>query len=803
MDRRGFLITSGLSSFATIAGPAIAEPAFAAQGGRPSRIEAGFLSVGLDRAGRVVGLVDLRDGTDYYLAAGRSVPLVSVVLGNGEHEAPACVKVSAGHPRVLVFSSDKVRVKVKVANHAMYSTLEVIGLKAAPGVDVQTLLWGPLTTSVTETVGEDIGVVGNSRFAFGIIPLNDKTVGAWPKEFDELGFGSDVLSLPYGQSGTQNDWSAGAKTSWGSILRAYTYDYSKVRIREGEMPIGPLPGSEGQILGSKLAVFGTAPDLVLTVLSQVAQHEDQPYPTINGQWQKVARPTRQPFLTLHDLSTTNLASAIKFAQQAGIKNVYSVQGSAGPWKSTGHYQFNSNFGGSDAAATQMVATAAASGMRVGVHTLSNFISGNDPYIVPPPADKRLTTGLTVKLTRPLAAAETTLYADGSSGGGRYIRGHRLRIGNEFLTYSGMAQISGTEWQFTGVKRAQWGSAAASYPAGTSATRIAENQYGGARGDLPIIDEIATRLATAFNTTGIRNVSYDGLEEASWNGWSGHGFAHLVNGVYRRLKSQDNFISEASNLSSNTWFAQSRISWGGIGWGDSNYEQVKRNVNFYRANYFPPMGGSLPIGGNTSTLSIEQSLALGASLGANFGWFQTSVSGLSGGSNTTAILAAIKTWNSAIAAGAFTPAQQKLMTDQKKYWHLSEVTAGKKWSLQELDSAGTPVGAAHVVEAPKPGFTTPEPSKGRVGELYGFKVTSSTPQTVRYEVTSGALPAGLTLNKDTGGITGIPTTPGARQFTITARNSDSVPDAAVTYRLSVTPAADRASQTRPPVRARRS
>ncbi|WP_406424733.1 Ig domain-containing protein [Streptomyces sp. NBC_00842] len=761
----------------------MAEPASAAQEPRSLRIKAGFLSIGLDQAGRVVSLVDLRNGTDY-AAAGRSVPLVSVVLGDGKQEAATQVQVSRRDPRVLVFSSAKVTVEVKVVKYATYSTLEVVRLDAAPGTDVQTLLWGPLSTSVTQKVGEDVGVVGNSRFAFGIIPLNDKTVGAWPKEFDSLGFGADVESLPYGHAGTQNGRSAGAKTSWGSILRAYTYDYSKVRIREGEIPIGPLSGPEGKILGSKLAVFGSAPDLVLTVLSQVAQGEDLPYPTINGQWQKVAQATRQPFLTLHDLSTENLASAVNFAQQAGIRNVYSVQGAAGPWRSTGHYEFNSNFGGSDAVATQMVATAAASGVRVGVHTLSNFIAPNDPYIVPPPADTRLTTGLTVKLTRPLAETDTTLYADGNSGGGRYVFGRRLRLGDEFLTFSGVTQISATEWQFTGVNRARWGSVAASYPEGTSATRIAENQYGGARGDLPVIDEIATRLATVCNTTGIRNISYDGLEEASWNGWSGHGFAHLVNGVYRHLKSQDGFISEASNPSSNTWFAQSRISWGGIGWSDSNYDQVTRNNNFYRANYLPPMGGSLPIGGNTSTLSIERNLALGASLGANFGWFETNVSSLSGGSNTREILAAIKTWNSAIAAGAFTPAQQQLMTDQSKYWHLSEVTADKRWSLQELDSADNPVGAAQVVEASEPGFTTPEPPDGYVGELYGFKVTSSTPQTTRYEVTSGALPAGLSLNKDTGGITGIPTTSGATHFTITARNSDGVPDAAVTYKLKV-------------------
>ncbi|MFF4829355.1 hypothetical protein ACFY20_41920 [Streptomyces sp. NPDC001312] len=52
---------------------------------------------------------------------------------------------------------------------------------------------GPLITSVTDTVGEAVGVVRDSGFALGITPLNDKTVGGWPKEFDAYGFGSEVL----------------------------------------------------------------------------------------------------------------------------------------------------------------------------------------------------------------------------------------------------------------------------------------------------------------------------------------------------------------------------------------------------------------------------------------------------------------------------------------------------------------------------------------------------------------------------------------------------------------------------------
>ncbi|MGW1091920.1 hypothetical protein ACWD4L_38095 [Streptomyces sp. NPDC002596] len=717
--QKNFLIAGGLSSLALIATPALAQPAAAAgpaiteQAGRPLRIRAGFLSLGLDSTGRVVELKDTGRGTDY-LSAGRSLPLVSVVLGDGKQDVATQVKVSRRDRHVLVFSGEQAMVEVKVVNHATYATLEVVGLDAAPGVDVRTLPWGPLATSVTDTVGEAVGVVRDSGFALGITPLNDRTVGGWPKEFDAYGFGSAVKLKPYGEAGPQNEWGAAAKTSWGSILRAYSYDYSTVRTREDGIRIGPLPGFEGRILGSKLAVHGSAPDLVLTVLSQIAQGEHLPYPTVDGQWQKAARATRQPFLALSSLGTSNLADAMKFAKQAGIKDVYSVQGAAGPWKSTGHYQFNSGFGGSDAAAAQLVATAAAGGMRVGVHTLSNFIQANDPYISPAPADKRLPVGATVKLTRALAASDTTLYADGDSGGGGHIIGRRLRIGDEFLTYSGVTQAGAGEWQFTGVRRAQWGSAAAAYPAGADATRIAENQYGGARGDLPIIDEIATRLATMANTSDVRSISYDGLEEVSWSGWRGQGFARLVNGIYRQLDSQDGFICEASNLSSNSWFTQSRIGWGGIGWSNSNYTQVTRNNNFHRANFLPTMGGSLPISGGMSTLSVERNLALGASIGANFGWFQTSTDGLAQGSNTAAVLTAVRIWTSAIEAGAFTPAQQQLMTDEKKNWHLSRVTEGKEWSLQELDSSGSPVGQAQPVQAPKPGFTTPEPVDGDRG-----------------------------------------------------------------------------------------
>lgn len=115
-----------------------------------------------------------------------------------------------------------------------------------------------------------------------------------------------------------------------------------------------------------------------------------------------------------------------------------------------------------------------------------------------------------------------------------------------------------------------------------------------------------------------------------------------------------------------------------------------------------------------------------------------------------------------------------------------MTPQQEWSLQQVDASGQPIGEPQQVKAPTPGFTTPEPPDAKAGVLYAFKVTSSTPRTVRYEITSGRLPAGLDLNKDTGGITGVPTTTGTSKFTVTARNGGSVADAAITYKVTTRP-----------------
>lgn len=759
-------------------------------------IRAGFLGIQLDRTGTVTALKDTRDGADYR-ATDKSASLISLVI-DGEQERPDKVSWSPGKGQLTFTDKDRgYRVAVSLEDQGTYSTFEVADIHASDDVDVQTLLWGPLATSIGETVGESVGVVRNADFGIGLRPLTDRTEGAWPQEYQDLGWGSEVADQPYPISvGSQEQWSAAGKTSWGSVLRAFTFDYTQERERVNAggypIPVGPLPGDEGEIVGSKVAIFGASPEVTPTVLSEIALDQDQLYMTADGQWQKVAQASSQSFLVLDDLRSENVETAAEHAKAAGIDYLYSLPNAYGPWQSSGHYQFDSSFGSSDEGAAAAVAAAEAAGQRVGVHTLSDFISTGDefyswakfhkdPYLGPP-ADDRLAVGGTAQLTRPLASEDTTAYLDAGELLAPGLHGQLLRIDDEFVAYTAAEQV-GEEWVLTGLERGRWASVPADHAAEADAARVIASSYGTAIGGLDIIDEIADRLSTIANDTGIMSHSFDGVESASESGWGSYGQARLINGTLRAIEDHDGYITETSRMSSNTWDAISRASWGEV--GSTTMEQVFLNNAFYSANYQPGMLGWIALSGSESLPSVEYKLARGAGLNAGAG-FQTSVRSLEqGGEQTAIVLDAIKQWETARNLGAFTAAQRESLRDIETYWHLSAVVEGEHWMLQETDADGNPIGEPQDVFAPKPELTDATVPTAARGELYATVLDTNTPATIRFEITDGQLPAGLQLNADTGGLTGIPTKAGVSRFTVTATQTDGLPAAQREYELTVT------------------
>ena len=72
-------------------------------------------------------------------------------------------------------------------------------------------------------------------------------------------------------------------------------------------------------------------------------------------------------------------------------------------------------------------------------------------------------------------------------------------------------------------------------------------------------------------------------------------------------------------------------------------------------------------------------------------------------------------------------------------------------------------------AAAPTITTDTLPDGKVGEAYSQTLTANGTTPIKWSI-SGALPDGLSLNKDTGKISGTPTADGTAKFTVTAENS---------------------------------
>lgn len=668
-------------------------------------IRAGSLRIGLDSTGTVTRLVDAVNGRDYASADHQS-PLIKLVV-DGAQQLPTSLSYDGrSSTYVFHFGGKGVSVGVRVTSKAGYATFEATSVSAPSGVDVQTLLWGPITTSITKTVGETVGVVRDNDFAIGIHGLNDKSVGGWPDEYDSLTYTDGPVKSDPSIQGWAYGWFSADQTSWGSVLQAYTYDYTKTRHRyvgwpdshQPNVAVPPLSGDDAVIKGSKIALFGTAPGSVLNTLSHIETGEGLPHPKIDGQWEKTSQGASQSFLVLSDLNTNDVGQASAYARQGGMRYVYSLPNAEGPWQSTGHYQFDSSFGSSDAAAARLTGTAAASGVSVGVHTLSNTVDTWDRYVTPVP-DPGLATQGSVKLTRPLDASSKVVYVDGDTpltGG----NGNAIRMGDELLSFGAVTKVAGSanEYQITLNNRGGWGTTAAAHDAGTDLARMQWYAYGQFDAGMTMLPGLADRLAQIWNTTGIKAMSFDGLETATLAGYGTFGTNKLVNGMYRKLDSTDDFISEASNLLPGTWDAAGRMSWGEGSHGTTYVGSLIAHQAYFQRNYMPDMMGWVTYHPTDSVLTQEWQLSKNAAWNAGAG-LQASVSALKGSGDTADVLDAWKQWEAARNAHAFTDQQMEAMKDAKSYWHLETVHPGKEWNLYNVDYP------ASTLNAPSDGSPT--------------------------------------------------------------------------------------------------
>ncbi|WP_090986727.1 hypothetical protein [Paenibacillus sp. CF384] len=659
------------------------------------RINAGACTVVLNDRGEVTSLTSAASSKTYTNTS-YAAPLLRISI-NGQVERPVSAQYGDA-TAIFHFGDSGVKAEVEVVNKESYVTFE---LKQLSGDGVDAVIWGPFLTSLSESIGESVGVVHDGEFAIGIQALNWKTIGGWPVELENLAFANQ----PYEDSKFEYDKSTAWPISEGSLLQAYTRDRTKPARRPAwnlkEVEVPALTGEDAQICGSKIALFGCAASEVLETIEAIELGEGLPHPMIDGVWGKKSPAATQSYL-ITDFSESSIEQAVEYTKQAGLNYVYHPD----PFTQWGHFVLKpGSFPNGDMGMRACVELAADEGVKVGVHTLSNFTTLNDSYVTPIP-DQRLQTVGVARLVEPIDASMIELTVDDPEPFRVSLFRQTVSMGSELIEYEAVS--SAAPWKLLGVKRGANGTSAIAHESGSVISRLWDHPYDVVFPNIELQEEYSLRIAELFQKTGLRQISFDGLEGCYATGHDDYGVNRFVKRIYDGWNEE--VINDASIVVPNyLWHVFTRFNWGepwGVSTREGQLEWRLSNQRYFVRNFIPSMLGWFLVRSAsdrfeaTSPDEIEWVLSKAAGFNAGFA-LSADQAVLKRNGNIDVLLDTVKQWETARHAGAFTPAQQERMRDPKSDWHLEPLEDGS-WELYPVHISNPLVCSTEELQPGQPG-----------------------------------------------------------------------------------------------------
>lgn len=608
--------------------------------------------------GEIVRLADLK-GSRNYAPDGHPGSLVRVRNIGGAEILPTAFKAAKGR---LGFTFDGgIELTVRATQEPDYLRFELI--KATHPEKIDAVLWGPIMTTIGETIGEVVGVVRNADFAIGIQTLNSKTCGGQLAN----------------EEGTTGGMTTATPEPFGSSLQAFCVNQVRDRVMTvwnqfTNVPVKALPGFK--LEGSALAVFGTAPNAVLPLIGEIELAEGLPHPMIDGKWAKTSGATGRPYL-IANFGEKNVDEMLEYARRLGFYSLYH----SGPFKTWGHFDLLEDlFPNGRAGMKQCVDKARAKGIRMGAHTLTNFITTNDPFVTTPANRGLMAAGIAI-LQKDVDAAATEIFVNRED----YFRqGSTLKsvlIGTEIIRYQ---DVAGTgPYALTNCVRGAFGTAAAAHARGDPAKKLMDHPYKTLFPDWPMQEELIRNLAAFFNETGVAHMDFDGHEGTCYLGRGDYGHDHFAEAF---LSQVDHLVvNGSSNIGHFYWHMNSYINWGEpwyASFRESQSEQRFKHQPFLERNYLPNMLGWFLMTPDTRLEDIEWMLARAAGYRAGYA-FVADPEAFEKNPETDAIIAAIRTWEEAKEPGIFSDEQRTRLKDPERDFHL-EKTGEKRWALQDFE-----------------------------------------------------------------------------------------------------------------------
>ena len=646
-----------------------------------------FFKMSIDNKGSIIDFTNLKNNKNH-LSKDTLTSLMSLRINNVvKNPRSAFVK----NDSIFLTYNEKFEAIVKMTQKDSHLTFELLSLTNHESVDL--ILWGPYPTTINKIIGETVGVVRGEDYAIGIQSLNIKTLGGYPwNESDRMPAFDIFHEKNPNNMNPNSDGSvlyrieAAKPTITGSSLQAYCRNRNNERIIQDfkhEKIVAPAY-DDGGIIGSKIALFGCPVEQALETLAEIEITEGLPHPIINEQWGKIAPEANAAYI-ITNFNEENVDDAIDLTKRAGLKYLYHYGKTFENW---GHFElYKGEFPSGKKGLKECVEKAKSKGVMIGTHFLSNFITPNDPYVTPIP-DKRLAKVGSSVIVNSINAKETEITIQSPVFFNQMENNNMktVMIGNELIRYGKVS--SRAPWKLLDCQRGAFNTVASAHNTEGEISKLLDHAYKVFLTNTELTIEMSEKMASIYNETGLRQISFDGLEGNRSTGLGTYGESLMPYVWYNNLSEElkSHLIIDASRTTHFFWHIYSRMNWGEPWYGSFRESQTEyrfKNQAYFKRNFMPGMLGWFKMTSETSVEDIEWLLAKSAAYDAGYA-FVANLETIENNGNSPEILELIGAWEKLRIQRAFSEEQKKVMLDSNKEFSLKEIDSNS-WSLSHLNA----------------------------------------------------------------------------------------------------------------------
>lgn len=650
-------------------------------------LESEMLKLHFDKTGALKSIVN-KESEQNFLDQKEKAPLMSVRI-HGEYETPNSMEKKED-VLILQYPSGTIA-ELKYEQKETHITLELIKLEGE--LKVELITWGPYPTTINKIISETVGVVRGEEYAVGIQALNIKTLGGYPwnesdrmPQFDIFEQDDPNNMFPEKARGVLYRVEAAKPTETGSSVQAYCRNRTEDRIIQdfNHKKIVAPSYDDGGVIGSKIALFGCPVENTLETIGEIEVAEGLPHPIIDGQWVKTAPGAAASYLIM-DFKEDDVEKAIELTKKAGLRYLYHYGKTFESW---GHFGLDKEeFPNGYAGLKKCVEKAKEQGVMIGLHVLSNFITPNDPYVTPVPDNRLAKVGSSI-ITEDIDATQTEISIE-SPDFFNQMKNNNMRTvmtGDELIRYGEVSEEA--PWKLLDCQRGAFETSASAHKSGDEIAKLLDHAYKVFLTNTDLTIELSKNIAELFNQTGLRQISFDGLEGNRSTGLGVYGEALMPYVWYKNLSDdiKSHLIIDASRTTHFFWHIYSRMNWGEpwyAGFRESQTEYRMKNQKYFRRNFMPGMLGWFKMTPETSIEDIEWLLARSAAFDAGYA-FVASYESIEKNGNTDNILELIGEWEKIRLAGLFSDEQKQIMEDTDTEFSLNKIN-DNEWDLYRVYS----------------------------------------------------------------------------------------------------------------------